>query len=374
MHSVSTCLAAAILFVSFPVLSQPTLGLDRRPEAPRDFLAAASKPIDGHRVGPTAEQAQAFEQLLPARLELMSRVAAKFGPQLLEGPEGRPERFRNFMADAHTAPSAVLERLLGSASTVRQFGEGLVQAKASPSYKALGDDRNLTFVPVGPCRIADSREATLGKLNSGVARQYKNWAEPSQGGNAGCNEFSGVRRGAKGAIALTVTVVGAGGPGYLTLRPVGSLALTSVINFDAKQVLANSTVVTMTGAGQATPDFEIVPAVFGGSGQVHVVLDLLGFYVASEPTMLECNFTTVISITSTFSGSKFTLVPACATGFSLTGIRCTNNSSGGAQLQGIYFQDDGGYCEWFQPAPGSITYEAAGRCCRVPGQIGPRFP
>lgn len=368
------CLAVTILAAASSASSQPIPGADRLAQAKPEVLTPVLKTIERDRAGPTEEQARVFEQRLPARMELISRVAAKFKPLLVTGQDGSPERFRNFMSDAHTVPSSVLEKLLVVATTPEQFGEGLLQAKASPAYKALGDDRNLTFVPVGPCRIADSRSSTLGKLSSGSARQYKNWAEPSQGGNAGCNEFSGVRRGAKGAVALTVTVTGADGPGYLTLRPVGSLALTSVINFSANQDLANSTVVTMTGAGQATPDFEIVPAVFGGSGQVHVVLDLLGFYVASEPTMLECNFTTVISITSTFSGSKFTLVPACATGFSLTGIRCTNNSSGGAQLQGIYFQDDGGYCEWFQPAPGSITYEAAGRCCRVPGQIGPRFP
>ena len=77
------------------------------------------------------------------------------------------------------------------------------------------------------------------------------------------------------AVALTVTGVGPGAPGYLTVHPPGGTKPTvSNLNFTAGLVAANSVHVGAGTGGRIT--------VFNGSGVcAHVIVDVVGAYVAA---------------------------------------------------------------------------------------------
>ncbi|MFP5287602.1 MAG: hypothetical protein ACLGI9_17830, partial [Thermoanaerobaculia bacterium] len=116
----------------------------------------------------------------------------------------------------------------------------------------------LDFHTVAPCRVVDTRDST--PLASGVARTV------TVGGACG------VPATAK-AVAANLTVVGATAQGYLVVYPAGvPTPATSNINFPAGQVRANSAQIGLAG-GQVD-----ARAVVVGSGTVHLILDVSGYY------------------------------------------------------------------------------------------------
>jgi hypothetical protein len=129
------------------------------------------------------------------------------------------------------------------------------------------------FYSVTPCRLADTRDPnglTGGPaLQSGVVRNLAVW-----GNNA---RPCGISTSAK-AVALNVTVVTPNNFGYLTAyafntpRPV-----VSTINFNpGEPALANGAIVPLS----TDPNFQlaIYPFLSGGSGSVHLVLDITGYF------------------------------------------------------------------------------------------------
>ena len=148
--------------------------------------------------------------------------------------------------------------------------EGYVNASLNGSAtqtKAAGD--GLVFLPLTPCRLADSREGE--PLIAEETRGYRLDAAALQGGN--CSALSGSK--VPQALALTITATQAATGGWLTITPdgVGGAAGSSALNFVPGVDIANSTVVASAG-GSATKDFYIAT-----SSKTHVVVDLLGYYV-----------------------------------------------------------------------------------------------
>ena len=320
-----------------------------------------------------AKQA-AFEKALPARLSLVDSVIKQYSREMLADAVHGADRLANFSVQVHQTSSQVLNAAR-SAGSVADFVALTERLSAEPAFNtkaALGDQVNLVFVPMGPCRIADSRLSTLGVLQHNVIRTYRNFSATGQGGTAGCNQTTGpgIIAGTSGAIALNVTVTGASFPGFVAVRPTGSTNTTSTINFTAGETLANGAVTKMTGGGAST-DFEILPQM--GAGQtVHVILDLLGFYVASEPAALDCVDTA--STNSTTGTDPFfettVTAPACSAGYTRVSLHCEEDND--AILTD--FNIASGYCSFIPRVSGTSTaIHAAARCCRVPGNSSGRF-
>ncbi|MDQ5871263.1 MAG: hypothetical protein M3547_03550 [Acidobacteriota bacterium] len=136
--------------------------------------------------------------------------------------------------------------------------------------KAIGP---LQFYSVTPCRLADTREAvglTGGPvLQSNVVRNF-----PVYGANA---RQCGISTSAK-AVALNVTVVTPSNFGYLTAFPYNTvLPVVSTINFaPGEPALANGAIVPLTA--DASFQLAIYAFLSGGSGSVHVILDITGYF------------------------------------------------------------------------------------------------
>ena len=125
------------------------------------------------------------------------------------------------------------------------------------------------FHALTPCRVVDTRNAAGPTGGPAIGHQAtRNF--PMQG-------QCGVPSGAK-AVALNVTIVSPNGPGYLTLFPAGtSQPIVSTINFVAGEpALANGAIVPLAAAAPDLAVYADVP--FVASGQVHVILDVTGYF------------------------------------------------------------------------------------------------
>ena len=121
------------------------------------------------------------------------------------------------------------------------------------------------FVPVTPCRLVDTREASLGAFGTPflAANSVRSFAIPAR---AAC----GIPATA-GAYALNVTVVPKGALGYLTLFPTGGAQpFVSTLNSPDGRIKANAA---------------IVPAGTGGAISIYVtdatdvILDINGYFI-----------------------------------------------------------------------------------------------
>jgi hypothetical protein len=137
-------------------------------------------------------------------------------------------------------------------------------ASALPSYgQAAGP---FQFHSVTPCRLIDTRIAPATILQSAVERKV-----PVQG-------VCGIPVGAT-AVAVNITAISPTNQGRLTLYPSGiTPPFVSSINFPAGTFALNNGAIVPLADQTAEPnDLAVMPFVLG-NGQVHMTLDVTGFF------------------------------------------------------------------------------------------------
>ena len=257
----------------------------------------------------------------------------------------------------------------GEASSYEAMMTVLATGRAEPTIEApvansLGQNfQDLVYTPVTPCRIVDTRRAVEGALAAGVARTFdvdsSNLAE--QGGSAtGC----GIPLAVAQAVTMTIVAVQPAGRGYLAAWGLGPRPTpSSVLNYDANDVVANTAIIPVVPGGGN--DFTL-----SSLATTHVVVDVLGYFAASNATRLDC--TNVLSDIVAVPVDELTAVDAnCppgreATGggydiaegtIAFTGLFMTANPLGNGWRTLVENHTNG---------PRSIVTFA--RCCRVPGR------
>jgi hypothetical protein len=123
------------------------------------------------------------------------------------------------------------------------------------------------YFSLSPCRLLDTRQSAQGPaLASGASRLVT-----ITGGTCGIPT-------AARAIAVNITSVASTGGGNLKLYPGdGTVPSTSALNFATGQTRANNGVFPLAGNGDGTIG---ILATVTGSGTVHVVLDVTGYFAA----------------------------------------------------------------------------------------------
>ncbi len=129
------------------------------------------------------------------------------------------------------------------------------------------------FVPISPCRIVDTR-AGGGKLAASETRSFYVGGATGFTGQGGASAGCGVPAGATGA-SISITSTQSGGAGRIIAFPAGIAA-------------PNSTMLSYTSAANvtSTPTVTLRPgtdrhlAVKNFGTTTHVVIDVLGYYVA----------------------------------------------------------------------------------------------
>jgi hypothetical protein len=195
----------------------------------------------------------------------------------------------HFQATLNAASTKTLLRVYGATSfeQVRTVLRG--QAPTAPVSGAvgiqnLGDVTNdLTFTPVTPCRIFDTRFVGNGLPPAAESpRHYQTYGDSAmigaQGGNpSGC----AAPRGEPAAVAINMAVVPSQA-GFLRLWPFGQpLPGTSYMNFDAGMIIANSGIVGTCFL--CASDITVQ-----SSAQTHHIGDVMGYFYpvsTSDPAL-----------------------------------------------------------------------------------------
>ena len=246
---------------------------------------------------------------------------------------------------------------------------------------------DLVFVPINPCRIADTRSTSA--IVSGAPRDFA-YANPAGGtftaqGGAGTNCGLGFAGGngllVPRAVAATVTIITPSGAGNLVIYPTGTApGTTSALNYGAGAVLANTTVIV--GAQGGVADFTV--ALNGPPHGANVAIDVIGYYYSPLATPLDC-----LTVQSTNNnkaqppGATDQFGAACTAGYQITGGGChfsntdlTSATENTVVLNKCSRQFDtntqlylnGWFGQWTNNDPvKSFRFNVRAMCCRVPG-------
>ncbi len=230
--------------------------------------------------------------------------------------------------------------------------------------QALGDAAaDLVYVPVTPCRIFDTRLAG-GPIAAGTTRDFDVTVIGSyaiQGGVA--NNCDGVgTAGSFAAALINFTTVGPTGAGFITAFPLlANRPLAATVNYTAGSIVGNAVAVQLD---QGADFNELSVYSFAGT---HVVGDIQGYFIAPEPTAIQCVEveSAAISIAGGASGSAF--APACPAGYGLAGGGCGSSSFSGRMVTSrtLAFTH---LCAWSNEGVGAGNFTAFANCCRVPGR------
>ncbi|RZA31339.1 MAG: hypothetical protein EOP92_31700 [Lysobacteraceae bacterium] len=230
--------------------------------------------------------------------------------------------------------------------------------------KSIGNpDRDLTFVPVAPCRIFDTRLAG-GQIVSNTTRHFDVTAVSNyafQGGAA--SDCGGVgAAGSFAAAAINFTVVSPAAFGYITAYPhLGEQPVASTLNFNAGDIRGNLAIVRLD-QGAAANELSVY-----STTTLHLVGDIVGYYINPQATALECVEMTSGSIAIGAGGVSSSLSPVCTAGYTITGGGCSSSTFDGRVVT-TRTMADSHFCAWKNEGTGTMNATVYARCCRLPGR------
>jgi hypothetical protein len=230
---------------------------------------------------------------------------------------------------------------------------------AGTGTKALGDlSIDLTFTPIQPCRVVDTRLAVDGPLAEDSERSFRviNATDYlAQGGSATDCGTLGLNA---TAVAVNIQVVYPNGDGYTTVFPFGSTRpLASAINYTSGAIV-NNTILAKIPNPIDTADFTIYT--FKGA---HYVVDIVGYLAPASATALQCQDTAETVVAMPAMSTQTAVAPTCATGFTRTTTNCTVASVNSNILSIV-----NGQCTAKNTVNAASEIRSSNTCCRVPGR------
>ncbi len=236
---------------------------------------------------------------------------------------------------------------------------------ASSSTKQFGlSDQNLTFTPVAPCRILDTRLAG-GPIPANGTRSFRAAATvhtdtfTAQGGSASNCNLAGL--GAT-AVVINLTVVTPNTAGYATVYPFQtSLPLAASVNYSAGSVVNNSVIVRIPSP-QTSSDFTLY-----SFAQAHFVADIVGVFSPPSTTPLQCTTVDGTSVLIPANAVSAVNGPNCPSSYTRTATLC--QGSPGFGYAGVSLVSSAnGTCRWDNTTANAVRVVANSQCCRVPGR------
>jgi hypothetical protein len=238
--------------------------------------------------------------------------------------------------------------------------------------KSLGDQNNLVYKAVTPCRIMDSRNATgasgvQGPLMGAILYQVPGVLPAAStyqqygGANSDCGLSTPPGSNIK-AVAIVITILAPNFDSFLGASDINNLStvLSNVaLNYTRGQGLSTLYVVPQDVAN--TIYFAMPPQLVA-----HLIFDVVGYYVLSDATALDC--TTTAPTTLTFTGTDGSLNSgACPAGYTKVSVACRTSAFNTANYSTIGISSGGSDCEATDTG-GGTTLNATATCCRVPGK------
>lgn len=220
-------------------------------------------------------------------------------------------------------------------------------------------DHDLTFVPVSPCRILDTRVGggiiSATATRDFIVRTASTGNFTSQGGSStNCEMNAGVNT---AAIAVNLTVVSPAASGYITAYPAGTTKpLAATVNFNTGDVRGNFAIVQVNQS--AATQLSIFT-----SSATHVVGDIVGYYSRPKASILDCITSSPQILAIPANGYSSITLTACPASFTSTATNCLAGNSG-MQLLAV----DPYKCTAVNTNQFTTNLTATQRCCRVPGR------
>ncbi|MES1242732.1 MAG: hypothetical protein ABUT39_14040 [Acidobacteriota bacterium] len=158
-----------------------------------------------------------------------------------------------------------------------------LRSPRNATASALGDGTSsLTFVPLPPCRIIDTRSSGAGKMNPLETRDFQVAGTlefgPQGGTLGGCGVPAGSTVPAAAAVMVNLVAVDAEGGGNMLAWPYGQpMPNASSLNFqklNPAMNVANGLIVPIAGTSLAAADLHIQAR----QNRVHVVADVTGYF------------------------------------------------------------------------------------------------
>ncbi len=230
------------------------------------------------------------------------------------------------------------------------------------------------YTTLEPCRIMDSRNATVGSgvhgplagnqlyQLPGFIGAGSNWG--NYGGNAtsdcGLNSTAGANI---WAVALVITILNPNFDAFLGVGDKNTLAATLstvALNYTHGQGLSTLYIVPQTVPGNIF--YFAMPAGLSAN----IIFDVVGYFAVSQATALDCVDVSSGSVPIAPSGSNTAITPACAAGYQMTSGSCIADNF---RVNVVTSQlADTQFCAYDNFNSIASAIRAQGRCCRVPGR------
>ncbi len=154
-----------------------------------------------------------------------------------------------------------------------------------------------SFVPVSPCRIADTRKAG-GALQVGVSRAFtvRGTAQfELQGGTSG---GCGIPAGAS-SVSVSISSVDSSGSGFIRAYPTGGSPDATVLNYQGGQDISVTSTIKLASQATAKP---LTLRAYGSATQV--TLDVVGYFAPPMTGFVEEDGTLVESAGRVLSSTR----------------------------------------------------------------------
>jgi len=241
----------------------------------------------------------------------------------------------------------------------------------------LGGPGDLVYKAVEPCRIMDTRNATVGSgvqgpISGAVLKQMPGYvAAGANWGTYGGNPASdcGLTNPPGTSIVGVAVVITILNPNFDAFLGVSD---SSDLNTTLSTVALNYT------HGQGLSTMYMVPQVAGNTIyfampaglSAQLIFDVVGYYVSSDATALQCTTQSSAAATITGSGGMGSATsPACGAGYTLMSGQCDSDSF---NMKLVSHEATAGNTAWFCSAVNSggsdAHLTATANCCRIPGK------
>jgi hypothetical protein len=262
-------------------------------------------------------------------------------------------------------------RSLAAPISYAQAARTVVQARdAKPDLGSFSNE--LVYYPITPCRYIDTR--SVGGILNGTRTYDLAFTGGAFGGSVACDPKAAVggNEDRIGALAINVAIVAPpNGPGFVGVRPAGSVAQTALVNwYDGGPTIqaSNAGIVTTDQSGSAA-EIEF----FGSPTQF--VVDVFGVFAAPSATSLDCVFAGYVQTVLNTTTRNFTLTPtACTAGYARQSVTCGvvsgDFTNGNLRMteHGINNPGEVPSCTGRYTGAATVTVSAQSLCCRVPGR------